>query len=83
MTVKFVLAIIAFALPPVVLRLLGRPLSGSLLGIPYSFEPPTPSRAKQIIWNPSSDRLLAPHVYGWGFSLNAHALARRIGLVAA
>ncbi len=83
MTVKFVLAIIAFALPPVVLRLLGRPLSGSLLGIPYNFERPTLSRVKQTIWNPSSNRLLVPHVYGWGFSPNFHALARRIGLVAA
>ena len=54
---------------------------GSLLGIPYSFEPPTPSRVKQTVWNPSSDRLLVPHVYGWGYSLNLHALARRVGLV--
>jgi hypothetical protein len=80
---KAVLLVAALTLPPLVLRLSGRPLSGSLLGIPYSFEPPTPGRVKQTIWNPSSDRLLAPQVYGWGYSLNVHALARRVGLVAA
>ncbi len=63
------------------LRLLGRPLSGSLLGIPYSFEPSTPRRVRQTVWDPSSDQLLAPHVYGWGYSLNVHALGRRLGLL--
>ena len=83
MVAKVALILAALLLPPLVLRLLGRPLSGSLLGIPYNFEPLTPSRVKHTIWNPSSDRLLAPHVYGCGFSLNFHALARRLGLVSA
>ena len=83
MVLKVALILAALILPPLLLRLLGRPLSGSLLGIPYSFEPPTPGRVKHTIWNPSSDRLLAPHVYGLGFSPNLHALARRIGLVSA
>jgi hypothetical protein len=80
---KIALVVAALLVPPLLLRLLGRPLSGSLLGVPYSFEPPTPSRVTHAIWNPSSDRLLAPHLYGWGFSMNVHALARRIGLIAA
>jgi len=80
---RAVLLLAGLVVPPLVLRLLGWPLSGTLLGIPYNFEPPTPSRVRQTIWNLSSDRLLAPHVYGWGFSPNFHALARRIGLVAA
>ena len=80
---KVLLILAALLLPPLLLRLLGRPLSGSLLGIPYSFKPPTPGRVRQTVWNPSSDRLLAPHVYGWGYSLNIHALGRRLGLLAA
>jgi hypothetical protein len=68
--------------PPLLLRLLGRPLSGSLLGIPYNFELPTPGRAKRALWDPSSDRLLVPHLYGWGYSLNVHALGRKLGLLA-
>jgi hypothetical protein len=83
MVLKVILILAALLLPPVLLRLLGRPLSGSLLGIPYSFAPPTPGRVKQTVWNPSSDRLLAPHVYGWGYTLNVHALGRRLGLLAA
>jgi hypothetical protein len=83
MVLKVILILAALLLPPLLLRLLGRPLSGSLLGIPYSFAPPTPGRVKQTVWNPSSDRLLAPHVYGWGYTLNVHALARRLGLLAA
>jgi hypothetical protein len=83
MVLKVILILAALLLPPLLLRLLGRPLSGSLLGIPYSFAPPTPGRVKQNVWNPSSDRLLAPHVYGWGYTLNVHALARRLGLLAA
>ena len=31
----------------------------------------------------ASDRLLAPHVYGWGYSVNVHALGRRLGFLAA
>jgi hypothetical protein len=83
MVVKIVLVLAVLAGPPLVLRLLGWPLSGSLLGIPYTFEPPTPSHVKHSIWDPSSDRPLVPHAYGWGFSLNFHALARRVGLVKA
>ena len=83
MVVKILLILAALLLPPLLLRLLGRPLSGSLLGIPYSFEPPTPGRVRQTVWNPSSDRLLSPHVYGWGYSLNVHALGRRLGLLGA
>jgi hypothetical protein len=82
MVLKVILILAALLLPPLLLRLLGRPLSGSLLGIPYSFAPPTPGRVKQTVWNPSSDRLLAPHVYGWGYTLNVHALGRRLGLLA-
>jgi hypothetical protein len=80
--VKIALVVAALLGPPLLLRLLGRPLRGSLLGIPYSFEPPTPGRVKATVWNRDNDDLLAPHVYGWGYSLNLHALARRLGLVA-
>lgn len=83
MVLKIVLIVVGLTVPPLALRLLGWPLSGTLLGIPYSFEPPTPSRVKRTLWNPSSDRLLVPHVYGWGFSPNFGALARRLGLVSA
>ena len=40
-----------------------------------------PARVKQTVWNPDSDRLLAPHVYGWGYALNLYAVGRRLGLL--
>lgn len=81
MVTKLVLMAAGAIVPPIALKLLGWPLEGSLLGIPYNFTPPTPRRVKQTLWNPSSDRLLGPHVYGLGFSPNLHAFARRVGLV--
>lgn len=78
---KALFVVAALTLPPLLLKAAGRPLSGSLLGIPYCFEPPTPARLKRSVWNAESDRVLVPHVYGWGYALNVRALARRAGLV--
>lgn len=78
---KIALVLAALALPPLLLRLAGRPLSGTFLGIPYSFQAPTPDRLRRSLWDRSSDRLLAPHLYGWGYSLNFHVLGRRLGLL--
>ena len=82
MVKKIAVVLAVLIVPPLLLRALGRPLSGSLLGVPYSFELPTVGRAKQTLWSASSDRLLVPHLYGWGYSLNFHALGRRLGLLA-
>jgi hypothetical protein len=81
MVIRVVLTLATLLIPPLVLRAFGWPLSGSLLGIPYCFQAPTPARVKQTVWNPDSDRLLAPHVYGWGYSLNLYAVGRRLGLL--
>jgi hypothetical protein len=81
MVMRVALTLAMLLIPPLVLRALGWPLSGSLLGIPYSFRLPTPARVKQTVWNPDSDRLLAPHVYGWGYALNLYAVGRRLGIL--
>jgi hypothetical protein len=81
MVLRLVLTVVLLLLPPVVLRALGRPLTGSFLGVPYDYRLPTPGRLKQTVWNPTNDRLLVPHLYGWGYSLNVRAVARRLGLV--
>jgi hypothetical protein len=54
---------------------------GTFLGLPYSFERPTPGQVRRSLWDPDDARLLAPHVFGWGYSVNVHAIARRLGLV--
>jgi len=81
MVKRLLLTLAVLLVPPLILRLLGWPLRGSLLGMPYSFLPPTPSRIKQTVWNRESASLLAPHVYGWGYSLNLYAVGRLLGLV--
>ena len=81
MVTRIALILAVLLLPPLVLRVMGWPLRGSLLGMPYSFLPPTPTRVKQTVWNPESDRLVAPHLYGWGYSVNLYTLARWLGLV--
>ena len=39
------------------------------LGIPYDFRWPTWRRARQRLWNPGGP-MLAPHIWGWGYTLN-------------
>lgn len=73
----------SLVLPPLLLRLFGLPLTGTALGIPYDFRLPTPARVAGAAWNRSTDSLLVPHVYGWGYALNLRAAARRLGLVGA
>jgi hypothetical protein len=63
------------------LSALGRPKRGTLLGMPYNLEWPTPERARRSLWDPTNRRILSPHLFGWGYSVNLHAIARRVGLV--
>jgi hypothetical protein len=81
MVAKAALILAAVLVPPLVLRLLGRPRSGRFLGVPYDFSAPTAAKLRRTAWNPADDRVLAPHVYGWGYSVNFHALGRRLGLI--
>ena len=49
--------------------------------VPYDFRPPTWARVKQAVWNPASDKILVPQVFGIGWSINVGGLLRRVGLV--
>ncbi len=56
---------------------------GRVLGlVPYDFRPPTIERARERIWNPESDQLLTPEVFGVGWTMNLGAVARKLGLAA-
>lgn len=57
----------------------GVKLEGRFLGVPYDFRPPTVSRFRERCWNPDDPRLLTPHVFGWGWTLNLYTLVRRFG----
>jgi hypothetical protein len=57
--------------------------NGRVLGVvPYDFRPPTRERVKERLWNPESDQILSPEVFGVGWTVNAGAVARKLGLVA-
>ena len=53
---------------------------GSVLGIPYDLRPPTMQRVRQSFWDPSDPRVLKPHAFGFGYSINFGAVAKRLGL---
>jgi hypothetical protein len=54
---------------------------GTVAGVvPYDLRKPTVARFKERLWNPESERLIGPHVFGVGWSPNVGrivALARQ------
>jgi len=38
---------------------------------------PTLKGLQESFWNPSDPRILTPHFFGWGYSINIPALLRR------
>lgn len=54
---------------------------GTFLGVPYDVRLPTPRRIKERLWNKEDPRIFTPHVFGWGWSVNLHAVAKKLGLL--
>ena len=53
---------------------------GTLLGFfPYDLRPPTPARVKATFWDPSNPKIIVPHAFGVGWSINFGALVARLG----
>lgn len=75
-----VLAAVATAIVGLV-AFMRRETEGELLGIPYSFSPPTIERLKGRLWNPEDTRILTPHIFGWGWSINFYQIGKRLGLI--
>ena len=55
--------------------------AGRFLGFSYDWRKPTPERLKRGFWAPDDRRVFVPKVYGWGYGLNLHEVARRLRLV--
>ena len=47
---------------------------GQVLFVPYDLRPLTLARVRERWWNPEDPRLLTPHVFGAGWSLNLYRL---------
>jgi Family of unknown function (DUF5808) len=44
---------------------------GTIAGVvPYDFRPPTPDRILASLWAPDDPRILKPHAFGVGWTLN-------------
>ena len=61
-----------------VLERKGVALKGSILGVPYDLRSPTTARILEGVWNLRDPRVLTPHVYGIGWSVNLYSLAQRL-----
>ena len=76
-----VLVLVAVLGVSIALSVWKRDKRGTFLRMPYDLEWATPERLRRSVWDPADRRILTPKVYGWGYSLNLHAMARRLGLV--
>ncbi|HEV7236319.1 MAG TPA: DUF5808 domain-containing protein, partial [Ktedonobacteraceae bacterium] len=47
---------------------------GTLFGIPYDFRRPTIERLREAFWNKDTPRVLVPHAFGMGWSINFYPL---------
>jgi len=61
--------------------LIKRGQAGRFMGVPYDFRPPTAAKLRERFWNQQDGRILVPHVFGWGYSVNFNALGRKLGLL--
>ena len=65
----------------VVYALRTRQTHGTFLFVPFEFRVPTLDRFRERWWNPDDERILTPHVFGVGWSVNAYQVANRLGLI--
>ena len=56
-----------------------RTWQGSVLGlIPYDLRVPTVEKVKNALWNPDGERVLVPHPFGVGWTVNVGRLVRLV-----
>lgn len=44
--------------------------------VPYDFRPPTPDKLRRTLWDPDGRRVIVPHAFGVGWSVNLGRLWR-------
>lgn len=55
--------------------------SGTFLGIPFDWRPPTHERAANRLWNPRDRRIFVPRIFGVGWAVNFGAIAVLLRLI--
>ena len=56
---------------------------GRIVGVPYDFRQPTLDRIRDRLWNANDERILTPHVWGVGWTINLYQVRRRLQLLIA
>jgi hypothetical protein len=56
-------------------------LQGEFLHLPYDWRRPTWPRIQARLWNPDDPRIFVPKAFGWGLTLNFHALLRKLRVI--
>ncbi len=59
---------------------MGKKGTGTFLGVPYDWRPPTVARVKSPWWNADDRRIFTPKSWGWGYDVNLLEVARRLRL---
>ncbi|MFF5406787.1 DUF5808 domain-containing protein [Streptomyces misionensis] len=54
-----------------------RTWTGSVLGLPYDFRPPTAEKILREFWDPGNDALFTPHAFGVGYGVNLARVVRK------
>jgi hypothetical protein len=49
--------------------------------VPYDFRMPTFERVKELWWNPDSNRIFAPSLWGIGWGINFYTLFERMRII--
>ena len=78
---RFRMVTSVFAVATLIYAIRTKRSHGRFLRVPFEFRVPTPSRVRQRVWNPDDDSVLAPQVFGVGWTLNLYQVARRLGLI--
>jgi hypothetical protein len=60
-----------------------REWKGTVAGVPYNFRPAEWSAIAKEYWDPTSDRIMTPHVIGLGWGVNMAAILARLRALAA
>lgn len=53
----------------------------TFLGMPMNWEKWDTEKALRTMWNPDDDTLFPPKIFGIGWTINLHAVLRKVGVI--
>ena len=74
-------SLLLFAVATVAYAVKSKSTHGRFLGVPFEWRIPSINEIRVTLWNPASDRLFVPTIFGIGWILNTHELLKRLGCI--